>query len=117
MKIGSYTEVERQYEKYIDLVLPTVDTLPFGWIYLETRGADGGRRYWAVKNFANGGEGATLGGWVKIEDDAQGCIPFGSTIRFIIGQKGESFEGWRYNASGGGGRGDEYSLPIAKCRK
>ncbi len=32
MKIGSYTEVERQYEKYIDLVLPTAETLVSGWI-------------------------------------------------------------------------------------
>ncbi len=86
MKIGSYTEVERQYEKYIDLVLPTVNTLPFRWIYLEARGADGGRRYLSKQSwngfsllsehYANGGEGATLGGWIKIEDDAQGCIPF-----------------------------------------
>ncbi|MCP4090410.1 MAG: hypothetical protein GY746_11560, partial [Gammaproteobacteria bacterium] len=108
MKIGSYTEVERQYKKYIDLVLPTEDTLPFGWIYLEARGADGGRRNYNDhkfdnKHYANGGEGATLGGWVKIEDDAQGCIPFGSTIRFIIGQKGESCNSWTLFATGGGG--------------
>ncbi len=34
MKMGSYIEVERQYDKYIDLVLPTADILASGWIYL-----------------------------------------------------------------------------------
>ncbi len=43
MKIGSYIEVEREFEKYIDLVLPTSETLTFGWIYVEARGVDGGR--------------------------------------------------------------------------
>ncbi len=43
-KIGSYTDVQRRGNKYIDMVLTTVETLPFGWIYLEARGADGGRR-------------------------------------------------------------------------
>ncbi len=31
MKIGSYIEVERQYDKFIDLVLPTADILASGW--------------------------------------------------------------------------------------
>ncbi|MCP4076476.1 MAG: hypothetical protein GY744_09850, partial [Gammaproteobacteria bacterium] len=110
MKIGSYTEVERQYEKHIDLVLPTAETLASGWIYLEARGGDGGRRYFNDHiffntHYANGGEGATLGGWAKIEDDEQGCIPSGSTIRFIIGQHGESNSGWNGGRGGGGGGG------------
>ncbi|MCP4141661.1 MAG: hypothetical protein GY755_15540 [Chloroflexi bacterium] len=63
MKICSYIEVERQYDKYIDLVLPTADILASGWIYLEARGADGGLRK-VVDAYYNGGEGATLGGWL-----------------------------------------------------
>ncbi|MCP4128907.1 MAG: hypothetical protein GY753_17895, partial [Gammaproteobacteria bacterium] len=61
-----------------------------------------------------GGEGATLGGWAKIEDDAQGCIPFGSTIRFIIGQKGKSYNSWGiFGAGGGGGTGILFLPPNA----
>ncbi|MCP4089649.1 MAG: hypothetical protein GY746_07630, partial [Gammaproteobacteria bacterium] len=109
MKIGSYTEVERQSKTLIDLVLPTPETLASGWIYLEAKGADGGRRYFkdgilSDKHYSNGGEGAILGGWVKIKDDEEGCIPSGSTIRFIIGQHGESYCGW-YNPAGAGGGG------------
>ncbi|MCP4083062.1 MAG: hypothetical protein GY743_22810, partial [Planctomycetaceae bacterium] len=121
MKIGSYTDVQRWGNKYIDMVLPTTETFeycgnlfkracPYRWIYLEARGADGGRRYnprWfrPDKHHANGGEGAILGGWVKIEDDAQGCIPSGSTIRFIIGQKGKSYTDWDMDLGAGGGGG------------
>ncbi|MCP4090844.1 MAG: hypothetical protein GY746_13795, partial [Gammaproteobacteria bacterium] len=116
MKIDSYIEVERQYEKYIDLVLPTPKTQASRWIYLEARGADGGRRYYndhcSIDNhYGNGGEGATLGGWAKIEDDAQGCIPFGSTIRFIIGQKGKSYNSWKICGAGGGGGTSILFLP------
>ncbi|MCP4088447.1 MAG: hypothetical protein GY746_01450 [Gammaproteobacteria bacterium] len=120
MKIGSYTEVVHQYDKYIDLVLPTADTLASGWIYLEARGADGGWRAYKAGHFindhyANGGEGATLEGWAKIEDDEQGCIPSGSTIRFIIGQKGDSANSWisTIGSGGGGGTGILFLPPNA----
>ncbi|MCP4126587.1 MAG: hypothetical protein GY753_05940, partial [Gammaproteobacteria bacterium] len=121
MKIGSYTEVERQYEKYIDLVLPTAETLVSEWIYLEARGADGGRRYnnypiFGNEHYANGGEGATLGGWAKIKDDTQGCIPSGSMIRFIIGEHGKSYDadGVLSGAGGGGGTGILFLPPNAR---
>ncbi|MCP4127397.1 MAG: hypothetical protein GY753_10080, partial [Gammaproteobacteria bacterium] len=109
MKIGSYTEVERKSKTHIDLVLPTAETMASGWIYLEARGGDGGRRYYndhvaTNKHYANGGEGVTLGGWAKIEDNMVGCIPCGSTIRFIIGEHGESHNHrWGCTAAGGGG--------------
>ncbi len=66
MKIGSYIEVERKFEKYIDLVLPTAGNHTSRWIYLEARGADGGRRYYndhlhIDDHYTNGGEGATFG--------------------------------------------------------
>ncbi|MCP4127823.1 MAG: hypothetical protein GY753_12270, partial [Gammaproteobacteria bacterium] len=48
-------------------------------------------------------EGATLGGWVKIKDDAEGCIPSGSKIRFIVGQSGQSTNSRFDNGAGGGG--------------
>ncbi|MCP4126149.1 MAG: hypothetical protein GY753_03690, partial [Gammaproteobacteria bacterium] len=107
MEIGSYTDIQRRGNKYIDMVLPTTETLPYGWIYLEARGADGGRRdqIFIDPHYRNGGEGAILGGWVKIEDDAVGCIPFGSTIRFIIGQHGDSYSSPDEFGSGGGGGG------------
>ncbi|MCP4141662.1 MAG: hypothetical protein GY755_15545, partial [Chloroflexi bacterium] len=44
-------------------------------------------------------------GWAKIEDDEQGCIPSGSTIRYIIGQHGESESSFLANGGGGGGGG------------
>ncbi len=121
MKIGSYTEVERQYKKYIDMVLPTVETLPFGWIYLEARGADGGRRYLndylSDYHYSNGGEGAILGGWVKIAEDAEGCIPPESKIRFIIGEHAKSNNNAGCSnggAGGGGGTGILFLPPNAK---
>ncbi|MCP4075743.1 MAG: hypothetical protein GY744_06135, partial [Gammaproteobacteria bacterium] len=119
MKIGSYTEVERQSKTLIDLVLPTSEILASGWIYLEGRGADGGRRYnnhffLPDVHYANGGEGATLGGWAKIKDDAEGCIPSGSKIRFIIGEHGKSYDsGDLIGAGGGGGTGILFLPPNA----
>ncbi|MCP4088707.1 MAG: hypothetical protein GY746_02795, partial [Gammaproteobacteria bacterium] len=102
--------VEGQYEEYIDLILPTSETLASGWIYLEARGADGGRRYYNGdvlfnNHYANGGEGAILGGWAKIDDNVQGCIPSGSKIRFIIGEHGKSYNNYRSPAGAGGGGG------------
>ncbi len=55
--------------------------------------------------FTNGGEGETHGGWAKIEDDEQGCIPSRSTIRFILGQNGESYNDWHSCVGSGGGSG------------
>ncbi|MCP4196992.1 MAG: hypothetical protein GY762_07555, partial [Proteobacteria bacterium] len=120
MKIGLYAEVERQSKTLIDLVLPTSETLSSGWIYFEARGGDGGRRYYndhvfIDDHYANGGEGATLGGWAKIKDDAEGCIPSGSTIRFIIGEHGESNNSdSRSGAGGGGGTGILFLPPNAE---
>jgi hypothetical protein len=81
-----------------------------GLLYLEVKGADGGRRYyksdvWFIHindHYADGGEGATLAGNFLI-GVGPGRIPPGSTIRFIIGEMGGSDNSMGSSGSAGGG--------------
>ncbi len=62
------------------------------------------------------GEGDTLGGWAKIKDDPEGCIPPGSKIRFIIGEHGKSQNADMHfggGTGGGGGTGILFLAPNA----
>jgi hypothetical protein len=103
--VGKLVEIEHQDNKYTEVVLPP-DVLK-GTLYLEAKGADGGRRYYndgmlINDHYANGGEGATLAGKFEI-GDGPNEIPPGSRIRFIIGEKGGSDNSMGNAGSGGGG--------------
>jgi hypothetical protein len=87
-------------------------------LYLEAKGGDGGRRYYndgmlIDNHYADGGQGATLAGTFVI-GTGPGQIPPGSTIRFIIGEKGgNNNSGWEESSGGGGGTGILFKPPGA----
>ncbi len=67
---------------------------------VRVRGADGGRRYHKNKHYRNGGGGATIAANLRIAPDA--IVP-GSTLRAIVGVKGQSRNHFRSQPAAGGG--------------
>ena len=84
----------------------------YKYLYLEARGADGGRRgsHWYTRG---GGEGANIGATFTIGTGANQLAP-GGFIRFVVGKAGENVGGDGVGGcSGGGGTGILY-LPPGK---
>ncbi|MEL7119211.1 MAG: hypothetical protein AAFO07_07220, partial [Bacteroidota bacterium] len=84
-----------------------------GRIYLEAIGADGGvrRNKDGDQVLAQGGQGAVMGAWFEI-GKGSGKIPPGSTILFIIGERGTSVStGVDGSGAGGGGTAIFYQPP------
>lgn len=106
---------------YVDYQIPEMSSANL--IYLKVAGGDGG----AVGAYDKGksGKGATIEGYLKVGND-QATIPGGSTLRFIIGQKGNKGGGgggtavavkkkgqnsWTLVMVAGGGGGSGYYIP------
>ena len=71
------------------------------YLYLEARGADGGRRGTSHYNI-DGGEGANIGAEFTIGTGSNQLAP-GGIIRFVIGHSGHSATTDIVSSSGGGG--------------
>ena len=98
------TYVDSDATHYYDIKI----TSGFEYLYLEAKGADGGKKT-GTELVHNGGEGARAFGYVKI-GDGTGEIPAGSTLRLIPGEAGES---WNHFAGGGGGTAVAFKRPQA----
>lgn len=81
---------------YIDCLVPA--DADGKWIYLKVSGGDGSNG-----TNADGGKGATVESYFRIGSSAY-AIPVGSTIRFIVGEKGMQKErdGQKFGGGGGG---------------
>ena len=100
----SYT-VPTNDQNYRDLIIPSNTSYPY--LKLSLQGADGGKvRAKVSRRNKNGGKGATVVVYVPIGTE-EGQIPPGSTLRFMVGEKGENDEsissGIIFRGGGGGG--------------
>lgn len=80
------------------------------YLFLEARGADGGRINYKTGSYkpGPGGQGATVSGYFKI-GTAINEIPVGATIRVVVGSAGEGHTNTgqigKHSGGGGGGTG------------
>ena len=105
---GTLQTISHTSNQAVEYKVP--DGTPSGYLYIRAEGADGGARSYNFSGKkAAGGEGATVWGVFPIGSATNQIAP-GSTLRFIVGEKGES----RWNlgtlaaGSGGGGTGVFY---------
>lgn len=112
---GSVNIIEADLDRYQDFVIP--NDIGSGQLNLEAEGADGG---WIEYNYfdrfnttrtqrVNGGEGATISATFEI-GTGLGQIAPGSTLRFIVGNRGQkekidAIPSVGIGAGGGGGTG------------
>lgn len=85
--------------KYVDYKIPTTGT--YNAIYLKATGGDGGD---ATKVSPDGGNGATVEGYLWVGTN-NSTLPAGTTVRFIVGQMGQSATDY-----GGGGGGTAIAI-------
>ncbi|HNO77473.1 MAG TPA: hypothetical protein PKN33_05375 [Phycisphaerae bacterium] len=90
---------------YEDFTIPTVN--PPTYLRLTVFGGDGGGAETNADCFSDGGEGGTAEGTFRVGYGANELEP-GGTIRFIVGEKGQTS---LHNGSGGGGSGVIYRAP------
>ncbi|MCB9345653.1 MAG: ricin-type beta-trefoil lectin domain protein [Lewinellaceae bacterium] len=109
---GRRYTVPYQNRTYLDLKVPQLADGKY--LYLRLEGADGGRfRASTYHSWFAGGEGTTV---VLIVDVGNGVgeLPVGSTLRFIVGEKGgerSTSGGYTLGAGSGGGTGLAYKGP------
>ncbi|MCB9053611.1 MAG: ricin-type beta-trefoil lectin domain protein [Lewinellaceae bacterium] len=100
---GAAHTVPYQNRAYLDLKIP--QSTEGQYLYLKLEGADGGRfRRSTYQKWAAGGEGATVVLVVEV-GNGTGQLPVGSTLRFIVGEKGgeRSTSGSDFHGAGSGG--------------
>ena len=85
---------------YQDFTVPSNPTKTH--IYFRLRGGDGGKASNFTSVVGKGGEGAVIEATFPIGDGVD-SIPAGSTIRFVIGQRGQSRNSGTVNSGTGGG--------------
>ena len=91
-------------EQYQDATIPS--NVSHDYLFLRAYGADGGYKRARSKpggsKNTDGGRGALVEGYFKV-GSGENEIPPGSTVRFIVGQKGTNLSNAKDGGAGGGG--------------
>lgn len=96
-------------QDYIDYKVPEVKASSF--LYIEAKGADGGKYTCWAKIDRGGGKGAVAKGVFKIGTGDNEIAP-GTTIRLIVGKKGSNNDSCDDGGAGGGGGTGVLILPV-----